>query len=183
MVATRPTASSGRNRSEAGRRGDLRRPKLQDEVGGDDAGLPASRESVMRKRESRRTSGTARRGEWVAVDAVALDGGDGRVRSGRERGSRGERAVGESERSGQRDRDGTRESSTRPGARRQAGGGRACVGHTPASSWRGGEDDRRRQVGWASELGRLQVGGTGSPSLSLFYISVFYFFAVCFDLV
>ena len=81
-VATRPTASSGRNRSEAGRRGVLRRPKLQDKVGGDDAGLPASRESVMRKRESRRTSGTARRGEWVAVDAVALDGGDGRVRSG-----------------------------------------------------------------------------------------------------
>ena len=40
------------------------------------------------------------------------------------------------------------------------------------------EDDRRRQVGWASELGRLQVGGE-VVLLSLFlFFSVFYYSVV-----
>ena len=44
------------------------------------------------------------------------------------------------------------------------------------------EDDKRRQVGWASELGRLQVGGqVVLLSLSLLFVLVF--FAFCFDLI
>ena len=40
------------------------------------------------------------------------------------------------------------------------------------------------EVGWASELGRLQVGGPGSPSLSVLYFCfLFSIFSVYFDLV
>ena len=58
---------------------------------------------------------------------------------------------GESERNGQRDRDGLRESSTRPGARRQAGGGRAAVRVRARSCFgaRGGRRRRAAVVGWA----------------------------------
>ena len=86
------------------------------------------------------------------------------------------------------DRDGLRKSSTRPGARRQAGGGRAAVRVRARSSFgaRGGRRRRAAVVGWAAcWLGRpagwaAQGGAQVSSSFYLFFC--FLISDICFDL-
>ena len=90
-----------------------------------------------------------------AVAAVAADGGDGYARAARERES-GKR---ESERGGQRDRDDTGKSSTRPGDHRQAGGGRERTRARHASPLPTGRRKKTAlpSVGWAATMPE-QVG-------------------------
>ena len=117
--------------------------------------------------------GGAREGRWLqlrrSMSAAALCFGRGG--EGGEAGREG-RGARESE-GGQGDRDGLRKSSTRPGARRQAGAGRTAVRVRARSSFgaRGGRRRRAAVVGWAA----CWLGQTGrSPGkLLLLFISVF----------
>ena len=85
------------------------------------------------------------------------------------------------------DRDGLRESSTRPGGRRQAGGGRAAVRVRERSSFgaRGGRRRRAAVVGWAAcWLGRpagWAAQGGAQVSFSLLFIFCFLISDICFD--
>ena len=86
------------------------------------------------------------------------------------------------------DRDGLRESSTRPGARRQAGGGRVAVRVRARSSFgaRGGRRRRAAVVGWAAcWLGRpagWAAQGGAQVTFSLLIIFCFLISDICFDL-
>ena len=95
--------------------------------------------------------GGAREGRWLQLRRTASAAAlcFGRGGEGGEAGREG-RGARESE-GGQGDRDGLRKSSTRPGARRQAGGGRAAVRVRARSSFgaRGGRRRRAAVVGWA----------------------------------
>ena len=72
-----------------------RRPNDGDEVGGDASGRLAGRDSMGRKRGSRRSFGAHRRGEAVALGAVVLVGGDGALGRSREKETEGGGAQGE----------------------------------------------------------------------------------------
>ena len=69
----------------ANRRRGHRRPKVEEELEVDAAGLPAGRGSVRGSRTTSRSSWAQPRGEGVAVAVVVLVGGGGRVRRGGER--------------------------------------------------------------------------------------------------
>jgi len=64
----------------ANRRRGHRRPKVEEELEVDAAGLPAGRGSVRGSRTTSRSSWAQPRGEGVAVAVVVLVGGGGRVR-------------------------------------------------------------------------------------------------------
>ena len=107
---------------------------------------------------------------------VAANGGVGcaRVWRGREQ-RRGGRSTGGSERGpggGVALRETSRGRRRQPG-REELASSAARVRARSCSYWQE-EDDRRRQVGWASELGRLQVGGQ-VVLLSLSFIFCFLF--------
>ena len=96
---------------------------------------------------------------------------------GRERESEGEEGKNRGRvRESRGDRDGLRVSSTRPGARRQAGGGRAAVRARARSSF-GAWGGRRRGatvLGWVGcWLGR-PAGWAAQVSLPLFFLFLFF---------
>ena len=64
----------------ANRRRGHRRPKVEEELEVDAAGLPAGRGSVRGSRTTSRSSWAQPRGEGVAVAVVVLVSGGGRVR-------------------------------------------------------------------------------------------------------
>ena len=64
----------------ANRRRGRQRPKVEEELEVDAAGLPAGRGSVRGSRMTSRSSWAQPRGEGVAVAVVVLIGGGGRVR-------------------------------------------------------------------------------------------------------
>ena len=103
--------------------------------------------------------GSAERRGWL-VAARTMGGGHGcsRPSSGTSDGGRRGPGKGESERGGQRDRDDTGKSSTRPGDRRQAGGGRERTRARHASRLPTGRRKKTAlpSVGWAAQLGRQQ---------------------------
>ena len=132
--------------------------------------------------------GGAREGRWLQLRRTASAAAlcFGRGGEGGEAGREG-RGAWESE-GGQGDRDGLRKSSTRPGARRQAGGGRAAVRVRARSSFgaRGGRRRRAAVVGWAAcWLGRpagWAAQGGAQVSFSLLIIFCFLISDICFDL-
>ena len=134
------------------------------------------------RRGSRRSlwaSRGAREGRWLQLRRTASAAAlcFGRGGEGGEAGREG-RGARESE-GGQGDRDGLRKSSTRPGARRQAGGGRAAVRVRARSSFRarGGRRRRAAVVGWAAcWLGRPAgwAGQGGAQVSSSFYLFLFF---------
>ena len=104
----------------------------------------------------------------------------GRVRE-RERGRGGKSR--ERVRESRGDRDGLRESSTRPGARRQAGGGRAAVRTRARSSFgaRGGRRRRATVLGWVGcWLGR--PAGWAAQGGAQVSFSLFLLFSVLFNI-
>ena len=107
-------------------------------LGGEDEGVEAELLRVSKRRGGGCGCGYGERRRPARSAVRERERGRGRKEPGRVRESRG-------------DRDGLRESSTRPGARRQAGGGRAAVRVRARSSFgaRGGRRRRAAVVGWA----------------------------------
>ena len=107
------------------------------------------------------------RRQWLRRTAATVCFGRERERArenrGRVRESRG-------------DRDGLRASSTRPGARRQAGGGRAAVRARARSSFgaRGGRRRGATVLGWVGCLLGRPAGWAAQVSFSLFFCFCFY---------
>jgi hypothetical protein len=94
---------------------DLRRPKLQDEVGDDDTGLPASCSLTESFRAMWQGRWMRPGGEEVAQGTAAASGGDGGARVCERKESRGREKLGEVS---ERDQGGC---VTPPGARSRAG--------------------------------------------------------------
>ena len=132
-----------------------RRPKGGDEVGGDASGRLAGRDSVGRKRGSRRSFGAHLRGEAVALGAVVLVGGDGALGRSREKETEG----GEEHRESEREPEGLRGVrgalgclQRRAGKQEVAGACRRAVGTRPRVLLsRGGRRLADGCVGWASQ--------------------------------
>ena len=74
------SACSGKHRSERGGERHLWWTKVEEDLKGDAARLPAGRGSVRGSRTTSRNSWAQQRGEGVAVAVVVLIGGGGRVR-------------------------------------------------------------------------------------------------------
>ena len=87
--AMRWSASSGMRRGRRIDVDDLRRPKLQNEVGGDDAGLPASYSLAESFRATQRSRWMRQGDEGVAQGGAAASGGDGGARMCEREGQRG----------------------------------------------------------------------------------------------
>ena len=81
MDAEVASACSGKHQSERGGERHLRWTKVEEDLEGDAAGLPAGRGSVRGSRTTSRDSWAQPRGEGVAVAVVVLVGGGRRVRS------------------------------------------------------------------------------------------------------
>ena len=167
----------------ANRRRGHRRPKVEEELEVDAAGLPAGRGSVRGSRTTSRSSWAQPRGEGVAVAVVVLVGGDGCVRV---RAREKEQRSGASRKS-ERGPRGWRGVSGRRGGRQggchgEAGGGRRSSGARHASPLPTGRGRRGQGGRWAGPAGGAGPAGPGKwrqviPfSLCLFLIiSVFYF--------
>ena len=140
----------------ANRRRGHRRPKVEEELEVDAAGLPAGRGSVRGSRTTSRSSWAQPRGEGVAVAVVVLVGGGGgsRVRGRESRGRRGGRGRVRAVRGSCVASSGASRESGEAGGGQQGGRWRArvpaSVGHTPFPC-RGGRRQRGGvAVGWAS---------------------------------
>ena len=132
-------------------------------LGGEEEGVAAE---LLSSAEGRGVAGDGcygeRRRRWCSA-VRERERGRGRKEPGRVRESRG-------------DRDGLRESSTRPGARRQAGGGRAAARARARSSFgaRGGRRRRATVLGWVGcWLGR-PAGWAAQVSFSSLFCFLFY---------
>ena len=116
------------------------------------------------------------RSQWLRRTAATVCFGRERERAREKRGR-----VSES----RGDRDGLRASSTRPGGRWQAGGGRAAVRARRPHAWPTGARRTTAVVGWAGLLGRpagWAAQGGAQVSSSCYFFFCFLISDICFDL-